>query len=75
MNSSRIAARTYRSLSREAILKIRPAQLPGLTISARPPGSGSGSLGEFIEEINSERSLKLPIELSQEENHDLCRQY
>jgi hypothetical protein len=59
MNSSTFIPWTYPSLSQEAILKIRPALCPNLDFKARKQGPGSGSLGEFIEKIDSERSVKL----------------
>src|SRR5437868_2670312 len=67
MNSSNLVPRTNSAPLRVAVLKLRPVACPN--VSFKPcPGPGSGSLGEFIEKINSERSNNLLGELSQEEN-------
>lgn len=68
MNSWNSVPRTYPSHSREAVLKIRPAPYPDLDFGELRPGPGSGSLGEFIEKIDSERSDKLLGELCQGKN-------
>src|ERR1700757_2138017 len=51
MRSSTFIPRTYPSLSREAILKIRPALCPNPDFKTQRQGPGSGSLGEFIEKL------------------------
>src|ERR1700751_3666982 len=51
MRSSTFIPRTYPSLSREAILKIRPALCPNPDCKTQRQGPGSGSLGEFIEKL------------------------
>jgi hypothetical protein len=54
MNSSLHPTQTDPTLSRSAFFKIRRAELPGASLSARLPGAGSGSLGEFIKKRFSE---------------------
>src|SRR5580765_143642 len=66
MNSSAFIPRAYPSPSREAGLKIRPVACSDPAKPTQPSGPGSGSLGEFIEKIDSERSDKLVGQLSQE---------
>jgi hypothetical protein len=51
MNLSIHPAQANSKLPREAILKVRPASLPRLRRSARLPGPGSGSSGEFIKKL------------------------
>ena len=58
MNSSCTAPRTYRSRLERAILKIHPVSCLDPDLNALTSGPGSGSLGEFIEKIDSERSDK-----------------
>jgi hypothetical protein len=54
MNPSSAIPWTYPSPARKAGHEIGPAACPELKNNV-PPGSGSGSLGEFIEKIDSER--------------------
>jgi len=61
-------------LSQRAILRLRPAACPDVDFMPRP-GPGSGSLREFIETIDSERSSKLLRELSQAENDTYERNF
>src|SRR6266850_4093001 len=67
MNSFSSAPQRCPWLSRAGILRLRPVACPDVNVMPRP-GPGSGSLREFIEKIDSERSSKLPGELSQAKN-------
>jgi hypothetical protein len=67
MNSFGSARRTCPLLSGVAILRLRPAACPDVYFMPLP-GPGSGSLREFIKKIDSERSSKLLLELSQAKN-------